>query len=180
MFDEKDLKAYKEIKAPTNLKAEIEKTLLQNEKQKTHFKKSFISLAASFVVVISVLIFVYLSSGKVSLMYDGKVIENTPVTLNAAVSYSRTASSPIIAFEVNVKEETTISVSTGCVMKEEGDPFETEITISNKGKTTLYLSCFDITDTPLKLTLKTEKQSIVYTVDYNENLGFTIYKDAEK
>lgn len=178
MFKEKDIDAFKSIKAPKELKIEIESTL--SKKKKETYSKRILSLAASFAIIISVLAFSHLSSNKVSLSYGNKVITEKALSLSVASPFSLQRSADLsFSFDIKADKGTEISVSSGLLSTEEAGEAVQRLIISKKGTTTCYLSDFDITDIPLKLTVKAEKNEAVYTIDYSDETGFTISKDAK-
>lgn len=180
MFYEKDIEKFRSITAPEGLKEKIEAELSLSYKKKKSSKKSVLALAACFAVVFSFLAFSSLSDSKPALMYKGTEIKAEAVCINEGNSPSpaRAAIFSGIPFEIKVKDETTLSVSEGGLLKEGKNERTEKIVLSEKGKEKVYL-VFEDEDLPVTVTVETEKEALVYVLSFDEAKGYIIYKDAE-
>lgn len=180
MLSNKDLEKFRSLTAPEGLKETIEKELSSREKKKKAELKSISAFAACFAVVFSFLIFGYLSDSKPTLMYGGAKISSEAIFINEASepSVARVAIVSGIPFEIEVKAETTISVSEGGLLKEGKTERTEKIILSEKGKAKVYL-VFEDENLPLTLTVSSGKETSVYVFSSDEAKGYVIYKDAE-
>lgn len=178
MLYDKDVESFRSIKAPKELKVKIKKELSLRENKKKVSAKSFSAVAACFAVVFSFLVFGFLSAGQPTLMYKGTEITDKVMCVDGnAPSMARAAISSGIPFEIKVKEETTLSVSDGRLLKEGKNERTEKLVLSEKGNETVYLS-FEDEELPITLKAETEKETAIYILSYDEAKGYTIYKDA--
>ena len=175
MFDEKDVLKYRSVKAPDELIERIEKSLSEKKKEKQLPGKSFIAVAASFAVILSVLLVSGLFPGRVSLIYNGqKVSEEIVIDYASQPHTARFTSDVLIAFELKGRGEVEITVSDG-VLAAEGTEEGKSLKLVLSGKETIYLKGVSFEDLPLELTCKEKNRTVVYVISSDG----TVYKDAE-
>ena len=176
MFDEKDILKYRSIKAPDELKGRIEEALFENKKEKHFSVKPFIAVAASFVVILSVLLVSGLSFDRVSLMYNGQTItdEGYSIDYSSQPQMARLNVDIQIPFELKGRGEVEITVSDG-VLAAEGTEEGKSLKLVLSGKETIYLKGVSFEDLPLELTCKEKNRTVVYVISSDG----TVYKDAE-
>ena len=180
MFDEKDILKYRSIKAPDELKGRIEEALFENKKEKHFSVKPFIAVAASFVVILSVLLVSGLSFDRVSLMYNGQTItdEGYSIDYSSQPQMARLNVDIQIPFELKGKGEVEITVSEGILVIEGADEGKS-LKLELSGRETVYLKNISVGDYPLNLTCKEKNRTVQYVLAFDEKAGLSVCKDAE-
>ena len=124
MFTEKELTAYRNIKAPDELRQKITKT-----QKKTYKRLYFISaVAACFIFIMSGVIL----GNQNNIVINGQELKSSIVFYDTASRYGRTVSSSIsVPVEIKTSRKTKISVSEGLISIDGLEPTK-ELTISSK------------------------------------------------
>ncbi len=158
MFDERQINAYNSIKAPDALYNKIK------AKRKNY---SWAVIAACLVCVL--MLGAFFMPQKATIKVDGIVLENDAVVLNENKMARSTFLS--VKFELDVKEETEISVSGGKIvfLDKESD----KITLSQQGE---FLWVLEELEFPQEMKISDKKGVTKLTLIY-ENSQYIIKKE---
>ena len=179
MFQEKEIEAYKNIKAPVELKNRIALSV----KKKKRKQRAVIAAVAGFALF-------FLSNGVLHTNNTVLSINNVAVSYQAIeiVNPNRGISMlsleqkcPIaVPLEINVEKEAHIEVSEGALqrMVEEEEMPATQLDIL--GKTVVYWTLDGNTDTNPVCTITVGKETYQYLIAYQQEVStFTIQKMKE-
>lgn len=170
MFTEKEIMAYRNIKAPDDLRKKINQT-----HKKNHKVLYFISaVAACFVFIMSGII----TNNQSNIVINGQKLNESIVFYDTASSYGRNVSSTIsVPVEIKVLRSTKVCVSDGFISLDGNNPTK-EITIFPYA-TIWWEIELDETDNVYEMMIFDKKGVNRVILEY-ENAKITVTKEKEK
>lgn len=156
MFDEEQINAYKNIKAPERIYKRLNKK-----------NYSFLAIVACLVCVIMLSVFFKPVDTKITV--KGQIIENTVVATD-----NKLRSTDIeIPFELDIKEKTEITVSKGQILFNEKE--ETTVTIKDGGS---FVWIVKNDDVPCEISISDKKGVKSFTLIY-ENSQYILRRNEK-
>ena len=122
MFSEKQIAAYRAVKAPEEVRRAVMAHAVRTKKRSGTFLSRAGALAAAFCLVAALVFAFSPKSGGASLMLGGVAVEENAVFYDASFA-SEMRSTPSFSLSVDVKTEgeTEVSVSRGLLVNAEGE-----------------------------------------------------------
>ena len=169
MFTEKELTAYRNIKAPDELRQKI----IGNQKSNKRIISVIATVAACFVLIISG---VAINNNQSNIIINGQKL-NSRIEYNLASSMAKSVSSTVtVPLRLKVKESTTVSVTDGLICIDGNTSKEATITSS----TEVLWEVEPTTENSEFIMLITDKKGVQkVTLKYN-NEKITITKEKTK
>ena len=185
MFEQKEIQAYRSIKAPSELKnritADCEAENVRGIRKiggafPMHgFVRSLSAVAACFVFAVTIFSLTRMNTGFVTLSYEGTKVTTEGIAVSAPTAFADSMAREItpsgIELAFDVKGEATVTVSGGCLytVSEDGNeivPLGSEATIT--GDTVLWWTVED-EEGQFLLTVAADDKQTVFVLDRNEN-----------
>ena len=185
MFEQKEIQAYRSIKAPSELKnritADCEAENVRGIRKiggafPMHgFVRSLSAVAACFALAVAIFSLTRMNTELVTLSYGGSAVTAEGVAISAPTAFADSMAREItplgIELAFDIRGEATITVSGGCLYIVSADGTETislgnEVTIT--GDTVLWWTVED-GEGEFLLTVAADDEQTVFVLERNEN-----------
>lgn len=162
MFTEQQRNAYRSIQAPPELREKI----LGKKKAKRHFP-AYLGSALAACLVIAVGIGLFLPGGEPGILCNGQRLENSIVYYDVApASEMRSASVLSVPVDLELSEESEISVNAGCLIRA-GENVGSHLSAASDISLTWQLSKTKEIF-PCEMTITSEEDVTTITLNYEE------------
>ena len=185
MFEQKEIQAYRSIKAPSELKnritADCEAENVRGIRKiggafpMQGFVRSLSAVAACFVLAVAIFSLTRMNTELVTLSYEGSAVTTEGVAISAPTAFADSMAREItpsgIELAFDVRGDATITVSGGCLYIASADGTDT-ISLGNAvaitGDTVLWWTV-DGDEDKFLLTVTADDKQTVFVLERNEN-----------
>ncbi|MBS4960500.1 MAG: hypothetical protein KHZ62_06750 [Clostridiales bacterium] len=182
----KDLEAYRNIKAPAELRERVMRLEQEAKFQKRDTARNFIhTKSLATIVCAAVICLVFFTSfgtkGEVLLLFQGTPIEANPTVIaanNPQMATRHMAGMSGISLELQTKQKTKISVSGGTIslFNLTGELLQDGIEVEFSGDALLWWDVSGTDEATLSLTLKTDTEDLTYILTTSGNGEYILQK----
>ncbi len=164
MFEENQIKAWRSVTAPADLRERVIEAAAGNTKKAVFSVRKYAALAACAAIVICVSVFGYSQSA-----FKVESTQPVSVDMDDALSIARLAPQPIVKdFELDARQRTTASVSSGSLtlFSEDGELLCSGSSVAAKGKVLLRWAVDDLSeDHTLRLESGLKRKTVTLAYD---------------
>lgn len=186
MFQEKDIEAFQDTKAPEELKNRIWLSVEEHRRKAKKRHMTLVASAACFALIFS--LSGILGSNSTILSIDGKAVSNKAVQLQTSARNGLATASEgqdfdtvfFVPMEIEVTDIAHIEVSKGTLSKVGAEDSSQEITSMDISESTVIYWCVSgNTESSSTCTITTEDKEYVYVIEFDEEQSVFIMKQTK-